>query len=318
MVISADIKSIPITNKQDWLENRLLDITSTEISCLFNCNPYQTEFELYHQKKDKVVINLEDNERMAWGRRLEDSIAQGCAASQGWEVEPFDVYMSDPHNRMGSSFDYRITSERELGIMEVKNVSEYIYKSKWIEENDNLEAPPHIEMQLQYQLHIANIEWGCIVALVGGNTQKLIIRRRDREMGKIFETKVKEFWDRVKSGTPPDANYDRDSNYMIKSLFNHADPSLIMNADEDMDKLIDDYHAINKEYVSLGKTKDSIKAQILEKSLGSSKIISKYGTINCGMTKGSQGKFITPDMVGTYINPRKGFRQFKFNQPKGV
>ena len=312
------VKEIPITNKQDWLENRLLDVTSTEVSALFNVNPYQTEFELYNQKKDKVVINLEDNERMAWGRRLEDSIAQGCAASQGWDVEPFDVYMSDPHNRMGSSFDYRITSERETGIMEVKNVSEYIYKSKWIEENDNLEAPPHIEMQLQYQLHIANIEWGCIVALVGGNTQKLIIRRRDREMGKIFETKVKEFWDRVKSGTPPDVNYDRDSNYMIKNLFNHADPSLIMNADEDMDQLIDDYNSINREYVSLGKTKDSIKAQILEKSLGSSKILSKYGTINCGMTKGSQGKFITPDMVGTYINPRKGFRQFKFNQPKGV
>ena len=312
------LKEIPITNKQDWLENRLLDVTSTEVSALFNVNPYQTEFDLYHQKKDKVVVNIEDNERMAWGRRLEDSIAQGCAASQGWDVEPFDVYMSDPHNRMGSSFDYRITSERETGIMEVKNVSEYIYKSKWIEENDNLEAPPHIEMQLQYQLHIANIEWGCIVALVGGNTQKLIIRRRDREMGKIFETKVKEFWDRVKSGTPPDVNYDRDSNYMIKNLFNHADPSLIMNADEDMDQLIDDYNSINREYVSLGKTKDSIKAQILEKSLGSSKILSKYGTINCGMTKGSQGKFITPDMVGTYINPRKGFRQFKFNQPKGV
>ena len=85
-----------------------------------------------------------------------------------------------------------------------------------------------------------------------------------------------------------------------------------------MDKLVDDYYAINREYISLGKTKDSLKAQILEKSQGASKIVSKYGTINCGMTKGSQGKYITQDMVGTYINPRKGFRQFKFNQPKGV
>ena len=29
-----------------------------------------------------------------------------------------------------------------------------------------------------------------------------------------------------------------------------------------MDKLVDDYYAINKEYVSLGKTKDALKAQI--------------------------------------------------------
>ena len=313
------VKEIPITNKQDWLENRLLDVTSTEVSALFDVNPYQTEFELYNQKKDKVVVNLEDSERMAWGRRLEDSIAQGCAESQGWQVQPFDVYISDTDTRMGSSFDYKITSSDKLGIMEVKNVDAMAYRKNWIDDgNGNIEAPPHIEMQLQHQLHVANISWGCIVALVGGNTQKLIIRQRNKKMGEILETKVKEFWEKVKSGTPPEIDYERDANYIIKNLCNHADPSLFLEADEDMDQLVDDYNAINKEYVSLGKTKDAIKAQILEKSIGASKIISKYGIINCGMTKGSQGKYITQDMVGTYINPRKGFRQFKFNQPKGV
>ncbi len=220
---------------------------------------------------------------------------------------------------MGSSFDYKITSEKELGIMEVKNVDAMVYRTKWIDDgNGHIEAPPHIEMQLQHQLHVANINWGCIAALVGGNTLKLIVRARNKEVGELLETKVKEFWEKVKSGTPPEIDYLRNSEYIIRSICNHADPNLIINADEDMDKLIDDYYAINKEYVSLGKTKDSIKAQILEKSVGASKIISKYGIINCGMTKGSLGKYITQDMVGTYINPRKGFRQFKFNQPKGA
>ena len=313
------VKEIPITNKQDWLENRLLDVTSTEVSALFNVNPYQTEFELYNQKKDKVVINLEDNERMAWGRKLEDSIALGCADSEGWNVEPFDVYLSNSKTRMGSSFDYKIVGEGSLGIMEVKNVDSFVFRTKWIDDgNGNIEAPPHIEMQLQHQLHVANVSWGCIAALVGGNTQKLIIRERNKKMGEILETKVKEFWEKVKTGTPPEIDYERDANYIIKNLCNHADPSLFLEADEDMDQLVDDYHAINKEYVSLGKQKDSIKAQILEKSIGASKIISKYGTINCGMSKASQGKYITQDMVGTYINPRKAFRQFKYNQPKGV
>ena len=313
------VKEIPITNKQDWLENRLLDVTSTEVSALFDVNPYQTEFELYNQKKDKVVVNLEDTERMAWGRKLEDSIALGCAESQGWKVEQFDVYMSNTETRMGSSFDYKITSEKELGIMEVKNVDAMVYRTKWIDDgNGHIEAPPHIEMQLQHQLHVANINWGCIAALVGGNTSKLIVRARNKEVGELLETKVKEFWEKVKSGTPPEIDYLRNSEYIIRSICNHADPNLIINADEDMDKLVDDYYAINKEYVSLGKTKDAIKAQILEKSVGASKIISKYGIINCGMTKGSLGKYITQDMVGTYINPRKAFRQFRFNQPKGV
>ena len=311
------VKEIPITNKQDWLENRLLDVTSTEVSCLFGLNPYKSEFELYNEKKEKLVQHI-DSPRMAWGRRLEDSIAQGCAEEQGWDVEPFDVYLSNEH-RMGSSFDYKITSGDEVGIMEVKNVDGYVYRTKWTDDgNGNISAPPFIEMQLQHQLHVSNINWGCIVALVGGNEMKIIIRARDKEVGAMLQAKVKEFWERIKAGTPPDIDYERDSQYVIKNLYNQADPSLILNADEDMDKLVDDYYAVNKEYVSLGKTKDSLKAQILEKSQGASKIVSKYGTINCGMTKGSQGKYITQDMVGTFINPRKGFRQFKFNQPKGV
>ena len=313
------VKEIPITNKQDWLENRLLDVTSTEVSALFNVNPYQTEFELYNQKKDKVVINIEDNDRMAWGRRLEDSIAHGCAESQGWKVEQFDVYMSDTETRMGSSFDYKITSTDELGIMEVKNVDSMVYRTKWIDDgNGHIEAPPHIEMQLQHQLHVANVSWGCIAALVGGNTSKLIVRARNKEVGEMLETKVKEFWERVKSGTAPSIDYLKDSEYIMKNLYNDADASLIMNADEDTDILIDDYNSINRECVSLEQQKKAIKAQILEKSQGASKIISKYGTINCGMSKASQGKYITQDMVGTYINPRKAFRQFRFNQPKGV
>tara|TARA_B100002019_G_scaffold177358_1_gene153122 strand:+ start:379 stop:1326 length:948 start_codon:yes stop_codon:yes gene_type:complete len=313
------VKEIPITNKQDWLENRLLDVTSTEVSALFNVNPYQTEFELYNQKKDKVVVNLEDTERMAWGRKLEDSIALGCAESQGWKVEQFDVYMSNTKTRMGSSFDYKITSTDELGIMEVKNVDSMVYRTKWIDDgNGHIEAPPHIEMQLQHQLHVANISWGCIAALVGGNTSKLIVRARNKEVGEMLETKVKEFWEKVKSGTPPEIDYLRNADYLMKNLYNNADAGLIINADEDTDILIDDYNSINRECVSLEQQKKAIKAQILEKSQGASKIISKYGIINCGMSKASLGKYITQDMVGTYINPRKAFRQFRFNQPKGV
>ena len=256
---------------------------------------------------------------MAWGRRLEDSIAHGCAESQGWDVEPFDVYLSNSNTRMGSSFDYKIVGEGSLGIMEVKNVDSMVYRTKWIDDgNGHIEAPPHIEMQLQHQLHVANVSWGCIAALVGGNTQKLIVRARNKEVGEMLEAKVKEFWERVKSGTAPNIDYLRDSEYMMKNLYNDADAGLIMNADEDVDILIDDYNSINRECVSLEQQKKAIKAQILEKSQGASKIISKYGTINCGMSKASQGKYITQDMVGTYINSRKAFRQFRFNQPKGV
>ena len=311
--------SYPITDKQSWLENRLLDITSTEVSALFNLCPYKTELELYYEKKDKVVLNIDDNERMMWGRHLEDSIALGFADKYKMKVEQFDVYMRDPETRMGSSFDYKIVSEEEPMILEIKNVDAMAYRKNWIEhDEENIEPPEHIALQLQHQLEITGYNVGYIVALVGGNTMKVVRSEKDPRIAKLIRGKVENFWERIKLGVPPDIDYTRDSQYVIKNLYNQANAGVVLEADEDMDKLVDDYYAINKEYVSLGKTRDSIKAQILEKSQNASKIDSKYGTINCGMTKGSQGKYITQDMVGTYINPRKGFRQFKFNQPKGV
>ena len=311
--------SYPITDKQSWLENRLLDVTSTEVSALFNLNPYQTEFELYHQKKDKVVVNIDDNERMMWGRHLEDSIALGFAEKYKMKVEQFDVYMRDPETRMGSSFDYKIVSEKEPMILEIKNVDGLAYRKNWIEHDEyNIEPPEHIALQLQHQLEITGYNVGYIVALVGGNTMKVVRSERDPRIGKLLKGKVENFWERIKLGVPPDVDYTRDSQYIMKNLCNQADAGVTLEADEDMDKLIDDYNAINREYVSLGKQKDAVKAQILEKSQNASKIVSINGTLSCGMSKESKGKLITQDMVGTYQNPRKGYRMFRFNQPKGV
>ena len=307
----------PITDKQSWLENRLLDVTSTEVSALFNLNPYITEFELYYQKKDKVVVNLPDSERMAWGRRLEDSIALEFAERNKFKVEQFDVYMRDPDSRMGSSFDYKIVSEEEPMILEIKNVDAMAYRKNWIEHDEyNIEPPEHIALQLQHQLEITGYNVGYIVALVGGNTMKVVRSERDPRIGKLLKGKVQNFWERIKLGIPPDIDYTRDAQYIMKNLCNQAETGLVLEADEDMDKLVDEYNAVNREYVSIGKMKDQIKAQILEKSNNASKIVSKYGTISCGMSKESKGKLITQEMVGTYQNPRKGYRMFRFNSPK--
>ena len=311
--------SYPITDKQSWLENRLLDVTSTEVSALFDLNPYQTEFELYHQKKDKVVINIDDNERMAWGRRLEDSIALEFAERNKLKVEPFDVYLRNPDTRMGSSFDYKIVSEKEPAILEIKNVDGMAYRKNWIEHSeDNIEPPEHIALQLQHQLEITGYNVGYIVALVGGNNMKVVRSERDPKIGKLLTDKVQNFWEKIKLGVVPDIDYTKNAQFIMKNLCNQADAGVVLEADEDVDKLVDDYNAVNREYYALGKTKDAIKAQILELSQNASKIVSHNGTITCGMTKGSKGTLITPEMVGTYLTPRKGYRQFRLTQPKGI
>ena len=310
-------ETIPVTDKQSWLQARLQDVTSTEVSALYDLSPYRTEFDLYQEKRNQTIVEISDNERMFWGRNLESAIAHGAAETMGWDISKFDVYMRNPETRLGSSFDYKIRSvEDGDGILEIKNVDAVAYRQNWKDDGVNIEGPEHIELQIQHQMEVANLDWTALVCLVGGNTQKIIYRDRDRQIGKDLTEKVKAFWDRVDAGTPPKIDYLRDAEYIIKKLRNQADAGIVLAADEDMDKLIDEYYTVSREYYSLSKTKDAIKAQILDLSQNASKIISANGTISCGMSKESKGKLITQDMVGQYVNPRKSYRMFRFNSPK--
>jgi putative phage-type endonuclease len=315
----SNIETVAITDEQKWLETRLKDVTSTEASALYELNPYQTVFELFHAKKNQEVIRIEENERMSWGKRLERSIAEGAAESMGWDVEPLNVYMRNPETRMGSSFDYKINNHDDgPGILEVKNVDGIVYKSKWIDDGaGNIEAPEHIELQVQHQMEVADIDWCAIVALVGGNTQKIVYRKRDREIGADLKKRVADFWHSIAADRAPSPDYHQDAEFIIKQLRATATPGLIAEADEELDELIRSYAFVQQEANDLAKMKDAYKAQILDRVGEASKILSSIGSISCGVTSPSAGTLITPDMVGTTIGGRKGFRNFRLTKKKG-
>src|SRR5262245_1850578 len=106
---------VPYVNEQAWLAERLRDVTSTEVAALFDASPWITCFELYHAKRERVVEARADNDRMRWGRRLQDPIAHGVAEDQGLDVRRMNEYIRNPEARLGASFDFEITGARGRG-----------------------------------------------------------------------------------------------------------------------------------------------------------------------------------------------------------
>jgi len=312
------IETIKIESHEQWLKDRSKDITSTEISALYGLSPYLSEFELYHNKKDNVIVRIQPNERMRWGTRLESAIAYGAAEDQGWDISKLNVYMRDTEARIGSSFDFKINSTANgAGIMEIKNVDRLQYMKSWVDDGEgNIEAPEHIELQIQHQMEVSGYEWTALVALVGGNEQKIILRNRDREIGKDIRQRVAAFWEQVKNNTAPSPDYSVDAEFIIKQLRAESEPDLVLESNEELDQLIEQYNYLSASVKSQNALKDSTKAQILERIGKASKVISPLGTISCGAVKGSAGTLITPDMLGTYIGAREGYRSFRFNAKK--
>ena len=310
---------IEIESQEQWLGERAKDVTSTEVSALYGLSPYLTEFELFHNKRDNVIVRIEPNERMRWGNRLESAIAHGVAEDQGWDISKLNIYARDTAARIGSSFDFKINSSSDgPGILEVKNVDWLQYNRNWIDDGaGNIEAPEHIELQIQHQMEILGYEWTALVALVGGNEQKVVLRNRDRDIGSDIRQRVAAFWERVQNNTAPSPDYTADAEYIIKQLRSDADAGLVAESDASLDELIERYAFLNSSIKEQESIKDATRAQILERIGRASKVVSPLGTISCGLTKPSQGTLITAEMLGTYVGGRAGFRNFRFTPKKG-
>ena len=266
-----------------------------------------------------MIVRIEPNERMRWGNRLESAIAHGVAEDQGWDISKLNVYARDPSARIGSSFDFKINSSSDgPGILEVKNVDWLQYQRNWIDDGaGNIEAPEHIELQIQHQMEILDYSWTALTVLVGGNEQKVVLRNRDREIGADIRQRVAAFWERVQNNTAPSPDYTADAEFIIKQLRADADAGLVAESDASLDQLIEQYAFLTRSIKEQDELKDATKAQILERIGKASKLVSPLGTISCGVTKDSLGTLITADMVGTYQGARKGYRQFRFTPKKG-
>lgn len=291
---------------EHWLDLRLSDITSTECSALFGASPYMTEFELWHNKKNKVVVKLKENERMKWGKRLEHAIASGIAEDLSIFATPFTEYVRLPELRAGSSFDFTaIDKEGKKSILEIKNVDYLQMKEKWIvEDGEVVEAPPHIEIQVQHQLMVSGLEKAYIGALVGGNSLTIIERGRDERIIKRLINKIESFWKSIEDGNPPSPDYERDSSF-ICSIYDQAKEGKISNATHEISSLARSYKEASERESIASKEKSAIKAKIIEIIKDNEKVLGEDFTISCGNVKPK-----------TISYERAGYRNFKITFKK--
>ena len=268
------------TSEADWLSLKTLDITSTEISALFGCSPYQTAFELWHRKMSGVVIQLKKNERMFWGTRLEAAIAAGIAEDQGWTIRRMDEYVRQPKLRMGASFDFAISDD---GLLEIKNVDSLAYRDGWLVNGDDIEAPPHIELQVQHQLTVSGRAYAYIGALIGGNSLKLIRREPMPEIISAIRQKVAEFWKSIDDNIEPSPTFPQDTEAVIR-LTQYAEPGKVIAGTDDLTVKAAEYRRLGDEIKERQELRDTLKAEILLVIGDAEKVKGEEYTISAGIT----------------------------------
>ena len=296
------MKEIAISSKDQWLEARVHNINSTESASLFGISPYMTKFEMWQNKKNKELSSIEETERMKWGTRLEEAIGYGIAEDEGLKVEPFKNYYMDEKLRMGSSFDFFIEPD---GILEIKNVDSFIFNQQWKADDPNqIEAPLHIEMQVQHQLAVSGRKFAKIGVLVGGNEAHVIHRERDEEVISAIRDEIEVFWESIEKNSPPPINFEQDYDY-VAGMFQHAEPGKQLDADEKISELARRYNAASRSERVYQTLKKSCKAEILTLIGDAEKVKGEDFTISAGA--------IGPK---TYEVKREGYRNFRIHWKK--
>ena len=292
-------------DKQHWLDMKAKDISSTEASSLFGANPYCTLFELWHRKKSGEIQELEPNERMTWGTRLEAAIAAGIAEDNNLIINSLKDYMTIPELRMGSSFDFSVGDD---GLLEIKNVDSLMFRDGWIENEDGtVEGPAHIEIQVQHQMFISGRKFALIGALVGGNKVQLIRRERDEEVIDAIKVETAKFWKSIDENIEPAPDFAKDHD-MIRKLHNYAEPGTIVDItiNEKLTQLAHEYKRLGEEMKLLDSSRDAIKSEMLIGLGEAEKAIGNGFTVSLGTTT-----------VGEKVVKGYSFRQFRINWPRG-
>ena len=301
----------------EWLAARKPTVSSTESPALFGMSPYMTAYELAISKT--AALQAPVNERMRWGQRLQDSVAQGIADDYGVSIESlglcYAIHENEP--RMGASFDYRIVGaaanapknalvalydEFGPGLLEIKTVD-------WLQFRDwpLPDAPDHIEIQIQHQLEVSGLEWAALGVLVGGNRAEVYTRRRDRDVGDSMRQRIHEFWANLDEGILPPPVMPEDAALIIK-LHQYADPGKVLEAQDDtvLATLCNDYVGYVEAIKKLDEAKKTTQAQLLQ----------RIGTAERILIDGYS--FTTPMIAPALVkeHTRGGYRGFKLTRKK--
>lgn len=193
---AADVVLPVDAPRDEWLEVRRTGIGSSDVSAIMGLSPYKSQWSIYVAKVDGVEEPA--GEQAMWGRRHEPTIADVWSERTGIDVRRVGIARSREHPWMLASCD-RITSDG--GILEIKNVSEYLEWQWW--DGHEEQVPDHAEIQVTHQMMVTGLRHAYVAGHIGGN--RLLERRvdYDPELAAVIHRAEAAFWARVTERRPP-------------------------------------------------------------------------------------------------------------------
>jgi len=196
-----------------------------------------------------------DNEKMMWGRMLEDVIAHEYTRRTGNKTRRVNDMIRHPdHEFITGNIDRKITGQNRL--LEIKTAGKFWKPDEWGEPGTDI-VPPYYLLQVQQYLEITRYDAADLAALLAGNEYRQYEIRRDAEIGKMIVAAAVEFWLQVKEMRHPIARQYSDSGKLYR-----RDNGKSVIATAEISALVADLKSANAALKELETAIDEKKAAI--------------------------------------------------------
>ena len=177
-------------SKDGWQAAHLTHVTASGAAAALGALPYKSAYAQYAEMAGLVEApDLDDNEKVQWGTRLESAIAEQTAKVLGVEMlDPgrHTLLISKEFPGLACTLDRLIVPRetRGAGVAEIKNVGppHPLYAAGSWED----EPPLWYQIQLHVQLVVTGLSWGVLSALIGGQR----LQTHEIQAGGAFRQRV--------------------------------------------------------------------------------------------------------------------------------
>jgi predicted phage-related endonuclease len=216
-----------IVGREEWLELRKRDVTGSHIAAVIDAHEYVTKLALWHHHRGSAPLSDEETPAMERGALLEGVALKLLSKRHpDWHVEAPGVYLRDPEVRIGGTPDCIVYSTvGQIGVVEVKVPDYLVYQRDWIDDEGRLSPPASAAIQAITYRHLLAADFAMVGVLRVGRRLELelvTIEEPPELWPRVLEA-VAEFWRSVEAGTPPEPNFERDAELVLR-LNRKADP----------------------------------------------------------------------------------------------
>jgi predicted phage-related endonuclease len=267
---SSLIERRPITDRAEWLQWRLSDVTASDVSALFGVHPYGRTALSVWAEKSGLTEGLADSPILRRGRWAEPAVLAMLADERPtWQIRPAKIYLRDPLVRLGGTPDaVAIDPERPgVGLVQLKTATERVYERDWL----GGEPPIGYQLQALTEAMLAGASWAAIAALImdasAGWEPVIFDLARHEQAEERIRARVARFWSDLEAGMMPAVDPELDAETVAavwpKALIKV--PALDLSGDNALSGMLTTRATLARLAKDAGKQIDAIETAIKAK-----------------------------------------------------